>query len=120
MESYVVRLLEPESRELLLERVTLGDTSYHVKKKFFQEVIELHPQLKGVGLSCVLPYLSLRRLDKGGWSGKGGPLGRLFGELRIWQKVTRLSIEGGLIPKICPICGNPPIVDDERFLVIHH
>jgi len=37
-----------------------------------------------------------------------------------WQKVSKVSLARGLIPNICPICKNPPFVDDGKFLVIHH
>ena len=34
--------------------------------------------------------------------------------------VTNSSLQEGLVPWICPICGNPPLVYDDKFLVIHH
>lgn len=40
--------------------------------------------------------------------------------LEALQGITKVSIERNIIPNKCPICKSEPIVENGKFLVLHH
>ena len=132
MSKYKVGWLNPEGREeVLLERLievdeldTVSATHWKVKGIFYQEMCKVLPELREVGISRVKKLITVNRIDNFAKLYKSRTLSQALGKklyaLDAWRKVSKESIARGIIPNICPVCKNPPIVDNGRFLVLHH
>jgi len=129
MDKYIVRLLNPQDKEvILLERVieyngTLGARPYYeVKKKFYEEACSVMPGLRSLSISVVFNSVSVKGLTERYKSKVESEkaLRNSFKSLEAWQKVSNVSVDKELIPYKCPICKNEPIVNNGRFFVLHH
>ena len=132
MSRYLVSLVSPQDgdepllvRELLLEGFEgrPGKIYYEIQRKFFEEACLEIPELRKLGISAVIKFISIKRTEGSLEASKEASkeaFGKKLTSLSAWQKVSKVSLERGLIPKVCPVCKNPPIVDGGRFLVIHH
>jgi hypothetical protein len=132
MEKYKVTWTSPGDKEsILLERLIESEnlglpskTHYRVKKKFFEEACSIIPELKKLGIADILRFLSVRKWDNNSHRSRYGServiLGGRYSALQAWQKVSKISIERGLVPKQCPICKGFPITEEGKFLILHH